>query len=104
MDVDTFFDPIRQNLIDLVSRTLIDLGSARVQMTAWIRFIQALEDDAGNVIGDDRVKMPFNSGMTDVFQGSDLNEVVGRMLDHMNSKLKTQHWRIVGLGLKRFYF
>ena len=55
MDVDTFFDRIRQNLIDLMSRTLIDLGSGRVQMTAWIKFIQALKDDAGNVIGADRV-------------------------------------------------
>ena len=56
MDVDTFFDWIRQNLIDLMSRTLKDLGSARVQTTAWIRFIQALEDDARNVIGTDRLK------------------------------------------------
>ena len=31
MDVDTFFDRIRQNLIDLMSRELTDLGSARVQ-------------------------------------------------------------------------
>ena len=45
MDVDTFFDRIRQNLIDLMTRELTDLGSARVQTTGWIRFIQALEDD-----------------------------------------------------------
>ena len=33
MDVDTFFDRIRQNRIDLINRELTDLGSARVQTT-----------------------------------------------------------------------
>ena len=45
MDVDTFFDRIRQNLIDLMNRELMELGSAKVQTTTWIRFTQALEDD-----------------------------------------------------------
>ena len=38
MDVDSFFDRIRQNLIDLISRELTVLNSIRVQMTTWIRF------------------------------------------------------------------
>ena len=38
MDVDTFFDRIRQNLIDLMKRELVDLGSVMVQRTAWMRF------------------------------------------------------------------
>ena len=69
----------------------------------WIKFRQVFEDDFGNVIGYDRVEMPFNSRMTEIFQGSDLNEIVDGMLAHMNIRLRTQHWRIVGLGLKRFY-
>ena len=48
MDIDTFFDRIIQNRIDLISRELTDLGSARVQTTAWIRFIQSMEDDSCN--------------------------------------------------------
>ena len=39
MDVDNFFDWIRQNLIDIISRKLTDLNSARVQTTTWIREI-----------------------------------------------------------------
>ena len=61
MDLDTFFNRIRQNLIDLMSRALIDLGSARVQTSAWIRFIQALEDDFGNVIEADRMLAHMNT-------------------------------------------
>ena len=55
-NIDTFFDRIRQNLINLINRELTDLGSARVPTTAWIRFKQALEDDLGNIIGYDNVK------------------------------------------------
>ena len=83
MDVDTFFDRIRQNLIDLMNRILTDLGSARVQTTAWIRFIQTLDDDFGNIIGFNRAELTFNSRMKEIIQGSDLNEIVNEMFTHM---------------------
>ena len=88
MDVDTFFDGIRQNLIDLINRELTDLGSARVQTTAWIRFIQALEDDFGNIIGSDRIALPFNSRIMDIYQGSNLNEIVNEMFAHMQTQIE----------------
>ena len=88
MDVDTFFDRIRQNLIDLMNRELTDLGSARMQTTAWIRFIQALEDDFGNIIGSNRVEKAFNSTMTEIHQGSDLNEIIDEILIHMKMQIK----------------
>ena len=91
MDIDTFFDWIRQNLIDLMNRELTDLGSARVQTTAWIRFIQALEDDLGNIIGSDRVEKAFNSRMTKIHQGSDLNEIIDEMLAQMKTQIETKH-------------
>ena len=83
MNVDTLFNWIRQNLIDLMTRELMDLGSARVPTTAWIRFKQALEDDSGNVILFDWVELPFNSRMMEIFQGSDFNEIVIEMFAHM---------------------
>ena len=85
MDIDTFFDQIRQNLIDLMNRELTDLCSARVPMTAWIRFIQALEDDFGNIIGSDRVEKAFNSRMTEIHLGSDLDEIIDT---HMKTQIK----------------
>ena len=88
MDVDTFFDRIRQNLIDLISRELTDLSSARVQTTVWIRFVQALKDDFGNIIGSDRVELPFNSRIMDIYQGSDSNEIVNEMFAHMRTQIE----------------
>ena len=55
--VDTFFNQIKQNLIDLISRELIDSGSARVQTTVWIRF--RIEYEHGII---DRVRLPFIVG------------------------------------------
>ena len=88
MDIYTFFNRIRQNLIDLMNRELTDLGSARVQTAAWIRFIQALEDDFGNIIGSDRVDKAFNSRMTEIYQGSALNEIINEMLAHMMTQIE----------------
>ena len=64
MDVDTFFSRIRGELISLITRELTDLNSVRVQMTTWIRFTK----------DDDRVELAFNSRMTDVHRGNDLDQ------------------------------
>ena len=85
MDIDTFFDWIRQNLIGLMNR---ELGSARIQTTTWIRFRQAIKDDFGNVIGFDRVELPLNSRMMEIFQGSDLNEIVNEMFTYMKMQIE----------------
>ena len=94
VDVDTLFDQIRQNLIDLISRKLADLGSARVQTTVWIRFRIEYED---GII--DRVRLPFNSQMADIFQGNDLNEIVNEMFAHMKAQIENP-----ALANSRFIF
>ena len=88
MDVNTFFDWIRQNLIDLMNREIQDLGSARVQTTAWIRFRMEVEDENGNIIEVDRVRLPFNSRMKEIFRGSDLNEIVNEMFAHIKTQIE----------------
>ena len=47
-----------------------------------------MEDDFGNVIGFDRVELPFNSRTTEIFQGSDLNEIVNEMFTHMKTQIE----------------
>ena len=78
----TFFHRIRQNLIGHISRELTNLGSARVQTTTWIRFRIEYED---RIIDSVR---PFNSRMTDIFQGSDLNEIIEEMFTHMKTQIE----------------
>ena len=40
IDVDTFFDRIRKRLIELSERELKTQTSARIQTTAWTRFVR----------------------------------------------------------------
>ena len=54
------------------------MNSARVQTTTWIRFIK----------DDDRVELAFNSRMTDVHQGSDLDQIVDEMIAHMKTQIE----------------
>ena len=79
MDVDTFFSRIREKLIDLIKRELTDFASARIQMTTWIRFIK----------DDDQVELPFNSRMTDVHQGRDLDAIVDGMIAYMKTQIES---------------
>ena len=78
MDVETFFNFIRGELISLITRELTDLNSARVQMTKWIRFIK----------DDDRVELAFNSRMTNVHRGSNLDQIADEMIAHMKTQIE----------------
>ena len=40
IDVDMFFNRIRKGLIELIKRELKTRTSARIQTTAWIRFVK----------------------------------------------------------------
>ena len=95
MNADTFFDRIRQNLIDLMNRKLTDLGSAKVQTAAWIRFRMEVEDENGV----DSIDKAFNSRMMEIFQGSNLNEIVNEMLAHMKMQIENP-----ALANSRFVF
>ena len=80
-----------------MNREIQGLGSARVQTTLWIEFMKEYSD---RII--DRVRLPFNSRMTEIFQDSDLNEIVNEMLAHMTTQIKNPALR--DLDLMKFYF
>ena len=82
IDVETFFDRIRQALINLIRRELSSLNSARVQTTMWIRFVR--EDDGGQ----EKVELDFNSLMMNVYRGSDLLKIVNEMIANMKFQMK----------------
>ena len=71
MDVDTFFSRIRKELIELIQQELRTRTSARIQMTAWIRFVRDGPPrgpcKAHDKEGQERVELAFNSLMTSVY-------------------------------------
>ena len=56
--------------------------SARIQTTAWIRFIRDDEE------GQERVELAFNSLMMSVYRGSELDQMVGGMIDNMKFQIE----------------
>ena len=77
------------------------MGFAKVIMTLWVRWKKPIKqlieldpEDAKNAqelddgTGDNyiRVKMPFNSLMTGFFEGSDINDLIQRMLAHIKTE------------------
>ena len=82
MDVDTFFNRIRKELIELIKRELKTRTSARIQMTAWIRFVCDDEE------GQERVELAFNSLMTSVYQGFEPDQLVDRMITNMKFQIE----------------
>ena len=73
MDVETFLKETRGSVANLITEELQDLYSAKVQTTAWIQFKVEIKGKDGSVINVDEVRKAFNSRMTEVFQGSNLD-------------------------------
>ena len=88
MDLDTFFGRIRRFLIDLLKREL-RTGAVRTQTTTWIRFRKDGE----------LVELAFNSRMANVYNLSDMNEIVNEMIRHMKQQMKNP-----ALSNSRFVF
>ena len=82
IDVDTFFNRIRKELIGLIKRELKTRISARSQTTAWIKFVRDDEE------GQERVQLAFNSLMMSVYQGSELGQVVDGMIANMKFQIE----------------
>ena len=77
MDPDTFFSRVRKFLIELLakeSRT----EAVRSQAMTWIRFRKDGET----------VELAFNSRMLNVYNLSDMNEIVNAMISHMKQQIE----------------
>ena len=82
MDVDTFFNRIRKELIGLIKQELKTQTSARIQTTAWIRFIRDDKED------QERVELAFNSLMMSVYRGSEPDQIVDGMIANMKFQME----------------
>ena len=87
MDVDTFFNRIKKELIGLIKRELKTQTSARIQTTAWIRFVRDVPSrglsEAHDEEGQEKVGLAFNSLMTSVYRGSETDQIVDGMIANM---------------------
>ena len=88
IDVNAFFEKIRQVMIDLIQRQLQELHSTKIQTTTWIKWrkeeLSIINEEPDVIL----VNKAFNSNMTEVFQGSDLNEVLNEIFAHIKTQIE----------------
>ena len=77
MDPDTFFSRVRKFLIELLAKES-RMGAIRSQATMWIRFRKEGE----------MVELAFNSRMLNIYNLSDMNEIVNEMISHMKQQIE----------------
>ena len=82
IDVDSFFNRIRKEPIELIKRELNARTSARIQTTAWIRFVKDDEE------GQERIELAFNSLMTSAYRGCEPDQIVERMIANMKFQIE----------------
>ena len=92
INVDTFFNRIGKRLIELIERELKIPTSARIQTTAWIRFVRdgptRGPGEAYDEEGQERVELAFNSLMTSVYRGSETGQIVDGMIANMKFQIE----------------
>ena len=92
IDVDTFFNRIGKRLIELIERELKTRTSARIQTTAWIRFVRDGSPrgpgKAHDEEGQERVELPENSLMTSMYRGSEMDQIVDGMIANMKFQIE----------------
>ena len=77
MDSDTFFARTRRFLIDLMTKEL-RTRAVHSQATTWIRFTK----------DDDIVELAFNSKMLNIYNLSNINEILDGMITHMVQQIE----------------
>ena len=77
MDSDTFFSRVRSFLIELLTKES-RMGAVRSQATTWIRFRK----------NGELVELAFNSRMLNVYNLSDMNGIVNKMITHMKQQIE----------------
>ena len=118
LKVDTVSNPdqTKLHIRTLIEKQLKEMGSAKIIITLWIVWkkpikllidlgpenledVQVLND--GIVDNYIRIEVPFNSLMTEFFQGSDINDLIQRMLAHIKTQTENPKFPESGFSLDK---
>ena len=88
MDLDTVFSRVRKFLIELLTQES-RMGAVHSQATTWIRFRK----------DEEMVELVFNSRMLNVYNLSNMNQIVNEMITHMKQQIENP-----ALSESRFVF
>ena len=108
-DIDSYIDQTKPHIKTLIEDQLKEMQSAKIIMTLWVRWKKTLikldPEDTENAQDMDgstsdnytRVEMPFNSLMTEFFEGSDINNLIQRMFAYIKTQVENPRMPESGL-------
>ena len=91
-DVDTYIEKITPYMRSLIEQQIKEMGSAKVQLCMWVKWKKTEEmviqltpeefEEAEDIPGEVKeiiVEKAFNSKMMEIFQGSNIEEILEKM-------------------------
>ena len=96
-DVDTYIKRMTPHIKTLIEQQTRELGSAKMQLSLWVKWkkieeqvIQLAEDGGPSTPGvyEVIVEKVFNSLMTEVYQGSDIEELLKQMFAYIKTQIE----------------
>ena len=113
-DIDSYFDQAKPHINTLIEKQLKEMGSVKIIMTLWViwkkpmkllikdaKNAQDPDDGATDNIYYEKTEMPFNSVMTEFFDGSDINDLIERMLAHIKAQTENPKFPESGFTLDK---
>ena len=98
-DIDSYFDQAKPHIKTLIEEQLKELGPVKIIITLWVickkpikllikltedaKNAQDLDDGAASDTCYDKIEIPFNSVMTEIFDASDIIDLIERMLAYI---------------------
>ena len=91
-DVDTYMEQITPYLKTLIKQQIREMGSAKVQLCMWVKWkktekIEQAEDIPGEV-HEILVEKAFNSKMMEIFQGSNIDEILEQLFAYIKTQIE----------------
>ena len=116
VDIVSNLDQTKVYIKTLIEKQLKEMGSAKIIITLWIVWkkpikllidlgpenledVQVLND--GIIDNYIRIAMPFNILMTEFFQGSDISDLIQRMLAHIKTQTENPKFPESGFSLDK---
>ena len=114
-DVDSYFGQTKPHIKTLIENQLKEMGPAKAIMILWViwkkpimlliklhvdaKNAQELNDDTTDDIYYEKIEMPFNSLISEFFEASDINDLIGRMLAYIKAQTENPKFSESGLTL-----
>ena len=112
VDVDTYIEKIPLYMKPLIEQQIREMGLAKVQLCMWVKWKKTEEmvlqltpeefEETEDILGEVKeiiVAKAFNSKMMEIFQGSNIEEVLGKMFGYIKTGIENPALTKSGLTL-----